>query len=62
MSQQFNEDDNKAVKDFLALLVNLGLSPIDAFRKVDAVLEPLGWSFVYFNDIEDFWIMDTEMK
>jgi hypothetical protein len=26
------------------------------------VLSPLGWSFAYFNDIEDFWIIDNEMK
>ncbi len=59
---QFSEDDKKAVSDFLGLLVNLGMSPTEAYKAVDTTLEPLGWQFVYFNDIEDFWITDNEMK
>jgi hypothetical protein len=62
MSIQFNKEDHEAVKAFLGLLVNLGLSPTEAYKKVKDVLSPLGWTFVYFNDIEDFWIIDNEMK
>lgn len=62
MSVQFNYQDNQAVKDFIGLLVNLGLSPTEAYRKVDALLNQIGWTFVYFNDIEDFRIIDNELK
>lgn len=59
---QFNEQDTKVTSDFLALLINLGMTPTDAYKTVDKIISPLGWSFVYFNDHEDFWIMDNEMK
>lgn len=62
MSIQFNNEDTEAVKEFLRLLVNLGLTPTEAKDKVSSVLQPLGWDFVFFNDIEDFWITDNEMK
>lgn len=59
---QFNNDDKKVISEFLGLLVNLGTTPTEAFEIVNGVLDKLGWSFVYFNDIEDFWICDNEMK
>lgn len=62
MSSQFNDEDKKATSEFLCLLVNLGMSPTDAYKAVDKILQPLGWSFVFFNDVEDFWITDNEMK
>lgn len=60
--EQFNDQDKKAVSEFLALLINLGMTPTNAYKKVDEVLTPLGWSFVAFNDQEDFWITSNEMK
>lgn len=62
MSTQLNKEDHKIISEFLGLLVNLGMSPTGAFKSVDAVLEKSGWTFVYFNDIEDFWIIDNEIK
>lgn len=62
MSTQFNDEDTKAVSDFLRLLVNIGMTPIDAYKAVNKILNNQGWSFVYFNDIEDFFITDNEMK
>jgi hypothetical protein len=62
MSEQLNKDDHKVISEFLGLLVNLGKTPIEAFEATDAVLKTTGWSFVYFNDIEDFWIIDNETK
>jgi len=59
---QFNDEDKKIVSDFLGLLVNLGASPTDAYKAVNEILKPQGWAFVYFNDIEDFWICDNEIK
>ncbi len=59
---QFSEDDHKVVSEFLGLLVNLGMSPTEAFKSVDEILQRKGWSFVCFNDIKDFWITDNEMK
>lgn len=59
---QFNDEDKKAVSDFLRLLVNLGMSPTDAYKTIDGILKPQGWTFIYFNDIEDFWICDNEIK
>lgn len=58
---QFNDEDKQAVRDFMGLLVNLGKSPTEAYKCVNEILKPLGWSFVYFNDIEDFWICDNDM-
>lgn len=62
MSTQFSDTDHKTVGDFLGLLVNLGMTPTEAYREVNTVIKKQGWSFVYFNDIEDFWITDNEMK
>lgn len=62
MSEQLNDVDHKAISEFLGLLVNLDMSPTDAFKAVDKILQPLGWSFVFFNDIEDFWVTSNEMK
>lgn len=62
MEYQFNPDDNKSVSNFLGLLVNLGMSPTQAYEAVDKVLSSIGWEFVYFNDIEDFWIVELEDK
>lgn len=59
---QFNDEDKKVTSDFLGLLVNLGMSPTEAYKNVNALLQKQGWAFVYFNDIEDFWICDNEMK
>lgn len=62
MSAQFNNNDTRIIKDMLGLLVNLGASPTDAYNQVSSILKPLGWDFAYFNDIEDFWIIDNELK
>lgn len=62
MSTQFNEDDKRIVSEFLGLLVNLGATPTEAYMKVNRILDGLGWQFAYFNDIEDFWIIDNELK
>ena len=59
---QFNKDDNKATSDFLALLINLGATPKEAYERVNEILTKYGWSFVYFNDYEDFWIIENEIK
>lgn len=59
---QFNEGDQKATSDFLVLLVNLGATPTQAYEQVNEVLKKWGWEFIYFNDIEDFWITTNEMK
>ena len=61
-SVQFNPEDNKVVSDFLGLLVNLGMTPTQACETVDEVLLKVGYNFVYFNGIEDFWIVDHEDK
>lgn len=61
-SVQFNEEDNKAISDFLGLLLNLGMTPIQAFKTVNEALLKVGYEFMYFNDTQDFWITDYERK
>lgn len=46
----------------MGLLVNIGMEPIEAHKRVDAILQTKGWAFVCFNDLQDFWICDNEMK
>lgn len=60
--EQFTNDDQKVVSEFLGLLINLGMTPTEAYESVDKLLDKQGWSFVYFNDHEDFWITSNEMK
>lgn len=62
MSKQFNDDDHKVTSEFLGLLVNLGASPAEAYKQVNEIFKKYGWEFVFFNDIQNFWIMDDEMK
>lgn len=62
MSTQFNKDDQRITSEFLGLLVNLGASPEQAYKQVNEVLKTWGWEFVYFNDIEDFWITTNDIK
>jgi hypothetical protein len=59
---QCNDDDHKIIGEFLGLLVNLGMTPTEAYENVNSVLQKQGWSFVFFNDIEDFWVCDNAMK
>ncbi len=59
---QFSDEDKEAVKGFLRLLVNLGMTPTEAKESVDVILNKQGWTFIAFNDIENFWICDNEMK
>lgn len=62
MSTQFGNGDHKITSEFLGLLVDLGMTPTEAFKSVEEILQKQGWSFAYFNNIEDFWIIDNEMK
>jgi hypothetical protein len=57
---QFNDEDKKTTSDFLGLLVNLGMTPHEAYKSVNSLLNKQGWTFIYFNDIQDFWICDNE--
>ena len=62
MSTQFNDKDKETIKDILGLLVELGATPAQAYQQVNTLIEVYGWTFAYFNDIEDFWIIDNKMK
>jgi len=62
MEYQFNPEDNKATSDFLGLLVNIGMTPTQAYEAVDKLLLTVGWTFMYFNDLQDFWITEHEDK
>jgi len=59
---QLNDVDHKIVSEFLGLLVNLGMTPTEAYDTVNRIISKEGWSFVFFNDIKDFWICDNEVK
>lgn len=59
---QFNDDDHKAVRDFIGLLINIGFSSTEAYKEVDEIINKKGWSFAFYNDPEDFWILDNETK